>query len=863
MRFGSPEEATQQAMAKVVSGVLILRAEVPMHLVGHMGEPVREAIARAVGLQESMVLTVVGSGSNGALREGRSIPMQDFEFKYDILAPSGTGEAIARTLELSVMGSPLSQFMMSLMRRMLQHEHTAPISVSGWSTRLPRPTVANQLVLRPPKVSAWMQTTPRLPPPTTTTLQPSAASVLQANFGDCWAFSRPCDCASLPACTWAQDPSGLLKCMLAADLGKVGGVSCSACPTQASCPGSGCGAISRPCECMESAFDCRWAEGSGKCVERQGGSTSCTACSKQPSCSRPTVMSYEPSSGTTLQLPQHLKVRVYFDRRISLRSARGASFACDGQPRPVLIPVGHLTVTGVELHVSVESILGVSDAAADGGPRDCSLTLDEGVIADQSGVPFAGTSAGTAYRFRLGDTVAPHVIEVDPANGGSSTSVSGVTFTFNERVFFSHSASLLDATFSSLDSLADNTEVAFPFEPPSVNLDGRLLSVDLSGETLQEGVLYTLSLPRAALVDAAGNAFEGLPARTYAFRAGVVMVHGEAQGGAGQLSQVTSLAAAAGGALAGVAICCYLGARAMRLRQARYLKPPPTKMSAVRPARPSQPYVGKPGMYEKDSNGGNLRRAGWAQQQFGTTDARQTSDGPGSPNSTFGSGTWESAMSGAGSQPFHNASGKYRPGSTGQFEAQSAWSRSFTWGGSTASSAPPMGRQASMPAAASSRRAASVGAAAGRRSHSSGPATGNAARSSAPGAPRPSGMGGAASSSSARPPSSSRRSSSEGPPGRPPGHNANATQEEAAGSRSSSRVFMATATVKTEEGEVNQKKLELERRLRDLMSKPLSERKKVLRELMLEYHPDKNSDPNATEIFQFINASRGWFLSEP
>lgn len=74
---------------------------------------------------------------------------------------------------------------------------------------------------------------------------------------------------------------------------------------------------------------------------------------------------------------------------------------------------------------------------------------------------------------------------------------------------------------------------------------------------------------------------------------------------------------------------------------------------------------------------------------------------------------------------------------------------------------------------------------------------------------------------------------------------------------------MATATVKTEEGEVNQKKLELERRLRDLMSKPLSERKKVLRELMLEYHPDKNSDPNATEIFQFINASRGWFLSEP
>jgi len=62
--------------------------------------------------------------------------------------------------------------------------------------------------------------------------------------------------------------------------------------------------------------------------------------------------------------------------------------------------------------------------------------------------------------------------------------------------------------------------------------------------------------------------------------------------------------------------------------------------------------------------------------------------------------------------------------------------------------------------------------------------------------------------------------------------------------------------------EVKAKKLAVERKLRDLMSSPLAERKKVLRELMLEFHPDKSSDPFAKEVFQFVNASRAWFLMD-
>jgi len=63
--------------------------------------------------------------------------------------------------------------------------------------------------------------------------------------------------------------------------------------------------------------------------------------------------------------------------------------------------------------------------------------------------------------------------------------------------------------------------------------------------------------------------------------------------------------------------------------------------------------------------------------------------------------------------------------------------------------------------------------------------------------------------------------------------------------------------------EVKKKRLELERRLRELMGKPLAERKKFLRELMFEYHPDKNKDsvepPVAMAVPELCMRSRGQF----
>mmetsp|Transcript_35669 Transcript_35669/g.81796 ORF Transcript_35669/g.81796 Transcript_35669/m.81796 type:complete len:605 (+) Transcript_35669:91-1905(+) len=55
----------------------------------------------------------------------------------------------------------------------------------------------------------------------------------------------------------------------------------------------------------------------------------------------------------------------------------------------------------------------------------------------------------------------------------------------------------------------------------------------------------------------------------------------------------------------------------------------------------------------------------------------------------------------------------------------------------------------------------------------------------------------------------------------------------------------------------------VEAKLRVLMDKPIAERKKVFKELLVEYHPDKNDSKNAKEVFQHVNNCRTWFLFDP
>lgn len=52
----------------------------------------------------------------------------------------------------------------------------------------------------------------------------------------------------------------------------------------------------------------------------------------------------------------------------------------------------------------------------------------------------------------------------------------------------------------------------------------------------------------------------------------------------------------------------------------------------------------------------------------------------------------------------------------------------------------------------------------------------------------------------------------------------------------------------------------VQKRMRGMMDEPLAVRKKTLKDLMLEFHPDKNSEAHAKEVFQYVNNAKGWFL---
>jgi len=55
----------------------------------------------------------------------------------------------------------------------------------------------------------------------------------------------------------------------------------------------------------------------------------------------------------------------------------------------------------------------------------------------------------------------------------------------------------------------------------------------------------------------------------------------------------------------------------------------------------------------------------------------------------------------------------------------------------------------------------------------------------------------------------------------------------------------------------------VEKKMREMMNEPLAVRKKMLKDLMLEHHPDKNAgSDSAKEIFQYINGARAWFLHD-
>jgi len=118
---------------------------------------------------------------------------------------------------------------------------------------------------------------------------------------------------------------------------------------------------------------------------------------------------------------------------------------------------------------------------------------------------------------------------------------------------------------------------------------------------------------------------------------------------------------------------------------------------------------------------------------------------------------------------------------------------------------------------------------------------------------RPAGM---SDQRAARPPagrnSAETRSGSNGPSSKP--------DFPRASSKTDSTPKTATAPVIESTNPAARK---IEKKMRDAMNEPIAVRKKMIKDLMFEHHPDKNAGSDeAKEVFQFINGARAWFVHD-
>jgi len=552
-------------------------------------------------------------------------------------------------------------------------------------------------------------------------------------------------------------------------------------------------------------------------------------------------------------------------------------------------------------------ILDISDlnqaSSGTNNAKRCDLVIGEGLVSDMYGVPFLGMVFGQ-YSVSFGDTVAPQVLEFTPKNGQTGIAPTGmpavVTLTFSEPIELGPAAKSgsLKVTLSRLEEGGALAFVAdLELKPPVVNVENQLLKVDLNGK-IESGAHYTLSLPSGAVADREQNAFTGLLPRVYAFKTAskqVVYQHSKPSSGV----PLTSLIAVSGGLILvlGIGILMVWWVRLRMASQKEVQLQPqrsssklggvtiaymdtmgrsPSQRSSIGSMRSSTSYVSSvhpEGQATPDAFTGassatttdfnpfysqtekpKLKRAGtWAPGMVPTV--TQKSDGD-----------WRSSSKERKEDPYDDVRNqqaadekrrKREEESRQKLQAKQRWAyarnMSFAKG-------QPFAKQASTASAPAKMRQTSPepdDEAAGPRS------AGDANRDRVPedgrrAGSRDTGCGRNSTSSSptAEARSSSKRSKSgaEGMPGQP------SSSPSGGATRSASRA--STVSAADENPELRKQKKDVEKRFRDLMDSPIDVRKKALKELMLEYHPDKNNDQHATQIFQFVNGSKEWFLRE-
>mmetsp|Transcript_133804 Transcript_133804/g.286170 ORF Transcript_133804/g.286170 Transcript_133804/m.286170 type:complete len:910 (-) Transcript_133804:76-2805(-) len=863
--FARHDESVYTSVQDVVKGELRLSAEVPMGLVAELGVTVKQAFIEITGVPETSIIQAISGDFNVSWRPGTSIPQQYLRIKYLVLPNMGAVWDVRDQIDVAGRGAgvpPVQPFMTILLAKMaLYGPTTALLPTHGWSAELPRPGVERMQVHHP---VGWqlITTTPIVPLATTTAgtgIAGTGTVAAPSYMSDpCLQATMACTCASMN-CSWVAQASGRYACQSGV---AGGGVACGHCPTQVGC--ARCGESLTACGCAASEAQCRWDEASFRCVENFGGMTPCSACVAQSHCRPPQISWFWPTSGTKLELPLHWWLKITFDREIRMGTGGEVSFKCTGQARKSQVPRDHLSTDSHALLVGV----GVLVEGSHDEERQCDLILSPGIITDIDRVPFMGLEIGV-YKFRLGDTTAPEVLVFDPRNGETGVALHrAVTFTFTERIRLSPSAAQQNLVVSTLETAEPGGNgtarqtALIGLSSSRVALQATRLSLDLTG-LAASGALYSVSLPRGSVVDLSDNQFAGLPTSAYFFRIApaAITTQSEISGGLDQ----TQLFALVGAGSAIVFLCACVCWRFRRLQRvhAVYLQKSRSKLNAVRPVRESS--VGRT---EEASLHGGSASAKAPQTPKNQAPLKSFNEDP--LNSTWGSqpfnSTWSSSYSQAdlwassvdsptrrSKSNFYGAS-EVLPGrksdSQLRAEAQRRWNEAFAAQKAKAAAGPaPTGersrpRAQSGPVGTSAQAAASAFYNAAHRQRVPPPGGPAAKAPNSPTSPPPPG-GSRRDSTSSIP---SDREAPSGGGGSPKGE------------RIGSKVSLESAS--NEPPEVKRKKAQVEKRLRELMDAPLAERKKTLKELMLEYHPDKNNDLYAKDVFQFVNASKGWFLND-
>jgi len=650
------------------------------------------------------------------------------------------------------------------------------------------------------------------------------------SFDVCSGADTACACASYPSCWWAQMANGNGRCQYVVG-GNGGGVDCSLCPEQPFCVDSECSRISEPCTCANYPASCKWENpgpgslASASCVGRSSFDSvgvACSDCSAQAYCQTtfPLVQTFEPAQGELLNPEQPILTMTFNMNMTWCQNANPEAFVwCDGSLENSWLPSSRLTLLGKTLQLEISEAILLFNRVRD---RECGIVVPGGQLCDfDDWIGFHGVTRGS-YSFLLPDNEAPRLVSFDPKPGDSEISADKpIKLIFNEPVVLG-SRYLASGTAERTGTLNRFSEddsgyyvshtTMFPIASPELTVDGSDVYLNLQS-SFTYGAMHTISLPPGALLDTKGNAFQGLATDVYTFRVSVAPVvrQGTAEGGANVVLIVVIVM--------GIALCVLgaaIGARYMLLAK-----------------------LSKKWAYMDEEMGLAKKPAVILRQK---TVASKTTTEPDCDSGESGS-TWgfkPTQGSSARVHPsadypayIHREASKESSGAPQQeqpsYRGQGPGSFASGWNGKPSQDAPV--KNTSAPSISKPPRGRTGGAPQPRPS--AGPSQGWGAPPSS--APPASAHNSNNANASPRPQQEQKRSSSK-------------PRESQASAQPNSKVPLAAQAI--------------ERQLQDNMNEPIAVRKKLLKGLQLEYHPDKNSDPTATEVFQYINNAKGWFLHD-